>query len=199
MLESEESLDPSKKDYLITIRTPFGEMKAILFDDTPKHKENFIKLAESGFYDSTAFHRVISNFMIQGGDPNSKPGGDAAQIGSGGPGYTIEAEFVPAHTHVKGAICAARQGDQVNPKRASSGSQFYIVHSEQSCRHLNGQYTVYGQVIQGLDVIDSIASQPVSRRLGDRPLEDIRITVEVEHLSKKKITKLTGFTYPEED
>jgi cyclophilin family peptidyl-prolyl cis-trans isomerase len=187
-----------KTDFLVTISTSFGDMQAILYDATPKHKANFIKLAQEGYFDSTTFHRVIQDFMIQGGDPNSKPGGNAAQIGSGGPGYTIDAEFVPGLSHIKGALSAARQGDQVNPKRASSGSQFYIVHNGQRCVHLNGQYTVFGQVIQGLEVIDAIATQPVDRRMGDRPRTDIRMTVKVEEMKRKKITEEYGYTYPEE-
>lgn len=120
-----------KKDDVVTISTRFGEMKALLFDETPKHKENFLKLAKEGFFNGTTFHRVIKDFMIQGGDPNSKddnPGND----GQGGPGYTIEAEFNPKFFHVKGALSAARLGDGQNPQKRSSGSQFYIVQGKKT-------------------------------------------------------------------
>jgi peptidylprolyl isomerase/peptidyl-prolyl cis-trans isomerase B (cyclophilin B) len=161
-------------------------MTALLYNATPKHKENFIKLANEGFYNGTTFHRIIKNFMIQGGDPNSKdsiPFND----GQGGPGYTIPAEFVPSLKHVKGAIAAARMGDQVNPQKASSGSQFYIVQNEKGTPFLDGSYTVFGQVIQGLDVIDKIADQPKDQR--DRPLKNISIKVTAKKTKVKKILK----------
>ncbi len=118
------------EDYLITIKTDYGEMKAILFDKTPKHKKNFIKLAKEGFYDGTLFHRIIDGFMIQGGDPDSKTANAGDPLGQGDPGYTIPAEFHPDLHHVRGAIAAARQGDQVNPNKESNGSQFYIIHGK---------------------------------------------------------------------
>ena len=120
--------DMGKKNIpLVTISTPAGDMQAVLYDRTPKHKANFVKLAEEGYFDSTLFHRVIKEFMIQGGDPNSKGAKPNITLGEGGPGYTIDAEFVPELYHRKGALAAARQGDAQNPERASSGSQFYIV------------------------------------------------------------------------
>lgn len=187
LLAQDTSLEPyqpkKKKDYQVTIHTEYGDMVVVLYDQTPLHKGNFLRLAEAGFFDQTTFHRVINGFMIQGGDPNSKPGGDAAQVGQGGPSYTIPAEFVPELTHVKGALAAARQGDAVNPQKASSGSQFYIVQNPASCRHLNGQYTVFGQVTEGLEIIDRIATQPKSPTTG----EPIRMTIEV-----KKIRKPAG-------
>ena len=127
--KSNESETTPETDEIAIISTDFGDMYVLLYDDTPLHKENFIKLAKEGFYDSTTFHRVIEGFMIQGGDPNSKdeiPFND----GQGGPGYTIEAEFNPDLIHKKGALAAARLGDQQNPERKSSGSQFYIVHGQ---------------------------------------------------------------------
>ena len=184
-----------KKDEVVTISTSFGDMVLILFDETPKHKANFLKLVEEQFYDSTTFHRVIKEFMIQGGDPLSKPGGQPEKAGTGGPGYKVDAEFVGKFTHTKGALAAARQPDRINPKRASSGSQFYIVHNPDRCRHLNGQYTVYGQVIKGLEIIDEIAKQPVGR--GNRPRKDVRMTMTMKKLKLKKITKLYGYEYPE--
>ncbi len=185
---------PEKKkkkfDAVITFHTQFGDMKALLYDDTPKHKENFIKLAEEGYYDSTTFHRVISGFMIQGGDPNSKDA-NPMNDGLGGPGYTIPAEI--QHKHKKGALAAARKGDAVNPNRESSGSQFYIVHSEQGTQHLNGQYTVFGEVVSGLAIVDSIASVEMSR--SSVPKQPIYMTIDVEWVKKKKITKEFNFSY----
>lgn len=119
-----------KKDHVVTIKTKFGDMVAILYDETPKHKENFIKLAKEHYFDSLLFHRIIEGFMIQGGDPESKKAKAGQRLGNGGPGYTIEAEFNPKLFHEKGALCAARLGDQMNPSKASSGSQFYIVHGK---------------------------------------------------------------------
>jgi peptidyl-prolyl cis-trans isomerase B (cyclophilin B) len=116
-------------DYIVFIKTDMGEMVAILYDDTPQHKENFIELAESGFYDGTLFHRVIKNFMIQGGDPNTKDP-KHPQFGSGGPGYTIPAEFRRHHIHEKGALSAARLDNKYNPRKESNGSQFYIVQGQ---------------------------------------------------------------------
>ncbi|MEM7373254.1 MAG: peptidylprolyl isomerase [Bacteroidota bacterium] len=183
---------PSKKDEVVILSTSYGDMYIVLFDETPKHKENFLKLAKEGFYDGTTFHRVIKNFMIQGGDPNSKEGGEAGKIGQGGPGYTIDAEFVSKYKHNKGALAAARQGDQVNPKRASSGSQFYLVHSPNGCKHLNGSYTVFGQVVKGLDLIDEVAKAKVDKRKGNVPEESIRVNMTVKSMSKKKIAQMYG-------
>lgn len=185
-------LKPQPKDDLVTITTPQGEIKLILFDDTPKHKANFVKLAREGFFDGTTFHRVIDQFMIQGGDPNSKdnnPNND----GQGGPGYTIPAELDTKHKHVRGAVAAARQGDQVNPKRESSGSQFYIVQNPQGTPFLDGQYTVFGQAVSGLDVVDKIAK--VSTAPGDRPTTAVTMKVKVETMSRKKVTEATGYQY----
>src|SRR5258707_12775434 len=116
-----------KKDFVVTIKTRFGDIVAILYDETPKHKENFIKLAKEHYFDSLLFHRVIEGFMIQGGDPNSKRAKAVESLGNGGPGYTIDAEFNPKLFHKKGALAAARTGGPSNPTKASSGSQFYIV------------------------------------------------------------------------
>ncbi len=116
-----------KKDYLVTIKTSYGDMIAILYDETPKHKANFIKLAREHYYDSLLFHRIITGFMIQTGDPKSKKAEDGQRLGTGGPKYTIDAEFNPQYFHEKGSLSAARQGDQLNPMKASNGSQFYIV------------------------------------------------------------------------
>jgi peptidyl-prolyl cis-trans isomerase B (cyclophilin B) len=264
------------KDYVVKINTKYGEMIAILYDETPKHKANFIKLAKEHYFDSLLFHRVIQGFMIQGGDPDSKNAKPGEQLGNGGPKETIDAEFNPKFFHEKGALSAARLGDAQNPTKASSGSQFYIVQgtkmTEQEVKldqvklnmamqqffqnpnnkpaydsiinyyqsndmkgymdyvlklkprveketgvstekdvspeklkayttvggaiHLDGNYTVFGKVIKGLEVIDKIAALPKDQF--DRPLEDVRMTVTVEELSKKKIEKEYGYQYPEQ-
>jgi peptidyl-prolyl cis-trans isomerase B (cyclophilin B) len=178
---------PKGKDQLVTISTPMGEIKLVLFDDTPKHKENFLKLAREGFYDGTTFHRVIDGFMIQGGDPKSKAGNTTAID------YNIPAEILPKYKHKRGAVAAARMADHVNPERASSGSQFYIVENHNGTPQLDEAYTVFGQVIDGLDVIDKIAAQPKDGR--DRPLSDIPMTVKVEEVKKKKIAKKYDYAY----
>lgn len=189
---------------LVEIETIHGSMLVQLYDATPQHQDNFIKLAQEGFFDGLLFHRVIENFMIQGGDPKSKSAPAGQALGSGGPGYTIPAEFVDSLTHVKGALAAARTGDAVNPTKRSSGSQFYLVHgrsvTEQDLARLEAQngfryttkqkeaylehggtpfldrgYTVFGQVIEGLDVLDKLASVPTDPR--DRPKEDLKMKV----------------------
>ncbi|MBC7391093.1 MAG: peptidylprolyl isomerase [Opitutaceae bacterium] len=182
----------SKKDNLITISTSLGSFTLLLFDETPKHKANFIKLTNEKYYDSTSFHRIIDGFMIQGGDPNSKDK-DPNNDGAGGPGYTIPAEFNTKYTHVKGAVAAARMGDQVNPAKESSGSQFYIVENNEGTHFLDNNYTVFGQVIAGIDVVEKIAVQQKDGR--DRPLNDIKMSVKNQLVKKKKITKLYGYKY----
>ncbi|MFO7257326.1 MAG: peptidylprolyl isomerase [Bacteroidota bacterium] len=263
------------KDHVVTIHTKYGDMVVLLFDETPQHKKNFIKLAQEGFYDSLLFHRVIQGFMIQGGDPDSKRSKPGERLGNGGPGYTVPAEIDPRFIHERGVLSAARLGNEINPSKASSGSQFYIVQGrvftpdelttdqEQlnkglqqillkpenqplfdtlsrlyqmgdmdgymkkvislkprikaetgleldkridprrlevyttvgGAPHLDGEYTVFGKVIKGLDVIDWIAEQPTDGN--DRPLENIHMTVTVELMPKKKIEKLYGYRYPE--
>ena len=236
----------------VKIQTTLGDITVRLYDETPLHRDNFLKLAKEGYYDGTLFHRVIKNFMIQGGDPDSKGAPAGKQLGVGGPGYTIPAEILPQLCHKRGALAAARQGDEVNPERASSGSQFYIVWGQQynagqikqlekqlqmqaeqqtfntlaaqhrkeimelrrnrdqaglmdlqndliaqtkaimkenpvgltpeqveayttvgGTPHLDGQYTVFGEVTEGLDVVGKI--QEVSTAMGDRPKEDVTI------------------------
>ena len=156
------------------IVTTYGTMRVRLYDKTPRHRDNFVKLVSEKYYDGIRFHRVIEGFMIQTGDPYSR---DTAQInrwGMGGPDYTVPAEFVSDYHHKKGALAAARKGDMANPTKASSGSQFYIVHDENSCSHLDGHYTIFGEVISGLEVIDKIATVDTDRY--DRPYDDIFIT-----------------------
>jgi cyclophilin family peptidyl-prolyl cis-trans isomerase len=275
ILLSQCSQDSS--DYVVTIKTNQGDMIAILYDETPKHKANFIKLAKEHYFDSLLFHRVIEGFMIQGGDPDSKKAQPGQNLGMGGPGYTVDAEINPQYFHEKGALSAARLGDQQNPAKASSGSQFYVVQgriilpedldglridqgklnagfqqilqnpanqslidslnmlymagdmpayqrkvfslvprieketgikiykevSEERIKayttvggapHLDGDYTVFGKVISGLEVIDKIARLP--RDNSDRPLEDVRMTVTVEEMPREKITELYGYKFP---
>lgn len=115
---------------VVSIKTEFGEMKVVLYNETPKHRDNFLKLAKSGFYDGTIFHRVIRDFMIQGGDPDTKNAQPGQKLGNGGPGYTIDPEFNPKFLHKRGALAAARLGDNINPGKKSSGSQFYIIQGQ---------------------------------------------------------------------
>ena len=255
------------KDVIITISTPYGDMKAILYDETPLHKKNFIELSESGKFDSTIFHRVINGFMIQGGDVNLINEEEVID-------YTIPAEFNKKLFHKKGEIAAARLGDDINPNKESSGCQFYIVQgkvytedeltldlnalyggirnllndpeysdlkqkfidaqsdpaetqrlalSQRSLveeklgintrknisqkivdaytsvggvPHLDGGYTVFGRIVEGLDIIDKIAS--VETGSADKPTEDIPMTFRVERVNKEKITKNYGYSYPEQ-
>ena len=207
--EVEEKEPEEPKGERVLIHTEYGDMIVELYDKTPIHKENFLKLAGSGFYDSTLFHRVINGFMIQGGDPDSKGAPAGMRLGNGGPDYTLEAEFDTTLIHKKGALAAARKGDGVNPEQRSSGSQFYIVqgkifndegldrmeeHIAESnpgfsyteeqreiyktiggTPHLDMAYTVFGQVVEGVNVIDSIAAV---RTRGSRPVEDVIMTME---------------------
>ena len=255
--------DRDRQSTYVSIATDKGEIVVKLYNDTPVHRDNFIKLAEAGFYDGLLFHRVIKDFMIQGGDPESRNAAPDAGLGSGGPGYTIPAEIVPTHYHKKGALAAARQSDNVNPRKESSGSQFYIVtgnvftegqlaalarqmmqYKEQQlfnalaserraeimqmrrdkdqaglaalqeelvaqvkeqmpksaaeffseeqrqayttvggAPHLDGEYTVFGEVVEGFDVLDKI--QAVATRAGDRPEKDIKMRVKVLQLGDR--------------
>jgi peptidyl-prolyl cis-trans isomerase B (cyclophilin B) len=219
-------LATAQKQYIAIIETDKGTIVIKLHDETPLHRDNFVKLAKKKFFDKTIFHRVIKGFMIQGGDPYSRMTEKQDSIGNGGPGYTIPAEFTPVHFHRRGAVAAARMGDDVNPKRASSGSQFYIVQGrkftaeelgmqenrvrqmggdknysmsedqkkayqeEGGAPHLDTQYTVFGQVVKGMEVVDAIAALEVNPTINHRPLTDVRITVKVKRMSEKQLTKL---------
>ncbi|RZK92249.1 MAG: peptidylprolyl isomerase [Hymenobacter sp.] len=184
---------PRRKDEVVTITTSLGDIRLILFGDTPLHRANFLRKAKSGFYNGTTFHRVIPQFMVQGGDPNSKDN-DPSNDGQGPANEpTIPAELAAGHKHDYGAVAAARQGDFVNPQRASSSSQFYLVENHQGTHFLDGQYTVFGQVIQGQEVLDKIAALPKDGH--DRPLTDLKMTMKVERLRKKKITQQYGYAY----
>ncbi|MCF8372842.1 MAG: peptidylprolyl isomerase [Bacteroidales bacterium] len=254
--------NPGEKERIVLISTEFGDIKIKLYNETPLHRDNFIKLAEKGFYNELLFHRVIKDFMIQGGDPDSKNATPGQMLGNGGPGYEIPAEFNPKLFHKKGALAAARESDQINPEKKSSGSQFYLVQGKvfdmqqlaamedrtnqtakieivrsfimkpenasykikiDSCQqaqnfdelqnvikvieektkdeyakvdkffytdeqkkaystiggtpHLDGAYTVFGEVVEGLDVIDKIAA--VETGPNDRPVKDLKMTIKV--------------------
>lgn len=205
--DNQEQKNPTKKKKpaqmtKVLLKTSMGDIVIALYDETPLHKENFIKLVNDKYYDGVLFHRIIQNFMIQTGDPESKAAKPGQMLGNGGPGYTIPAEFVPGLYHKRGAVAAARMGDNVNPKKESSGSQFYIVDgrvfstndlnrviqmtgktysmdqikdytSIGGAPHLDGDYTVFGEVVSGMEIVDKIAAQQKDGR--DRPIEDIKI------------------------
>lgn len=185
---------------LVQLETEYGNILIELYDNTPGHRDNFTKLISEGFYDGLLFHRVIENFMIQGGDPNSRDVGDNVRLGGGGPGYQIPDEINEENLHIKGALAAARQPDNVNPQKKSSGSQFYIVHGNSitdaaldqneyrtgieytpkqrelykkkgGYPPLDLNYTVFGMVIEGLDVLDKIAA--CETKPGDRPVKNV--------------------------
>lgn len=187
----------AQPETLVLIKTTYGEITVKLYNDTPLHRDNFLKLVKEGWYNGSPFHRVINNFMIQGGQNSD---------GRLDPGYTVEAEFVPTHFHKKGALAAARMGDNVNPQKRSSGSQFYIVQGQKypanqlemmaartgfkytdeqkqvysslgGTPHLDGAYTVFGEVIDGLEVIDKIAA--VETGHGDVPTTPVTMTMEI--------------------
>lgn len=195
----------TEKKVNIRLQTTMGDICIELCNETPLHRDNFVKLTEEGYFDGVLFHRVIENFMIQGGDPDSRTAEAGAFLGDGGPDYTIPAEFCyPQLFHRRGALAAAREGDAVNPEMASSGSQFYIVwgkiftdeeldsmqerihnrvtfegevreayKSVGGTPHLDGAYTVFGYVTEGLEVVEAI--QKVATDQNDRPMEDVRI------------------------
>ena len=169
-----EKIASLPEEPVFDIITTMGVIKVKLYAKTPKHRENFERLALSKFYDGILFHRVINGFMIQTGDPLTKdPEAPASSYGTGGPGYNVSAEFVPEYSHLKGALAAARRGDAANPLKESSGSQFYIGQDPLACSHLDGEYTIFGQTIEGFDVIDAIAAVETDGR--DRPLQDVKI------------------------
>jgi cyclophilin family peptidyl-prolyl cis-trans isomerase len=169
-----EVIPPAEaKESVIEINTSFGPMYMWLYKQTPLHRKNFLALADSGYFNGMTFHRIIQDFVIQGGDPNSKDA-DTTNDGTGGPGYTIAAEFKTTLKHVYGAVGAARTN---NPAKASSGSQFYIVTNKGGTANLNMNYTVFGQVFKGLDTAYTISTQPKNEL--DRPLTNITMQVKV--------------------
>lgn len=183
----------------ILIKTSLGDITVALYNETPQHRDNFIKLVKESYYDGVLFHRIIKGFMVQTGDPDSRDAKPGQRLGMGGPGYRVPAEFVPSLYHKRGAVAAARDN---NPAKASSGSQFYIVDGEVypqdklnmiaartgktfspeqiqayttvgGAPFLDGDYTVFGEVVSGMDVVDKIAAQ--EKDGNDRPLKDIKI------------------------
>ena len=168
------------------IITNMGTIKVKLYKKTPKHRENFARLALSGYYDGLLFHRVIDGFMIQGGDPFTRDSSLVELFGQGGPDYTVPAEFVSQYTHKKGALAAARRGNDANPMKESSGSQFYLVQDPDNCVHLNGEYTVFGETVSGLNVIDKIAAVKTNRR--GLPEKEVRIQrIQLDDISKNEL------------
>ena len=175
------------KEQIIEIKTSFGTMIMWLYNETPQHKANFLKLASENFFDDITFHRIVKDFVIQGGDPLSKDD-DPNNDGTGGPGYTIPAEIKSTLKHNYGAVGAARTN---NPAKASSGSQFYIVVNKAGTHSLDGSYTVFGQIIKGMEVAMEIAVQ--DKDAADRPIDDIKMDVNI--LQKTKAEILTDYGY----
>jgi peptidyl-prolyl cis-trans isomerase B (cyclophilin B) len=193
-----------EKTHYVTIETDYGIMKAELYNSTPLHRDNFLKLVKENFYDDLLFHRIINGFMIQGGDPQSRDAAPGQRLGMGGPGYLIDAEI--GAPHFKGTLAAARTGGASNPEKKSSGSQFYVVHgtpqSDASLERFEAQkgiqynesqkekyktiggtpmldqdYTVFGELVSGMDVLDKIAA--VQKDGSDRPLEDVKMKIKL--------------------
>lgn len=204
--KSDKQKKGAEKIYYVKIETSMGDMVVKLYNETPNHRDNFLKLVKDGTYNDLLFHRVIKKFMIQGGDPKSRDAKPGQMLGDGGLDYTIPAEFVPSLYHKKGALAAARQGDQVNPKKESSSCQFYIVQGEKwdanklkmiedrygktftpeqvevygtigGTPFLDNDYTVFGEVVEGLEVIDKIAA--VACGPMDRPVEDVKMRMTI--------------------
>lgn len=200
----------------VKISSDKGECIVRLYNETPLHRDNFIRLVKEGYFNGTLFHRVIKGFMIQGGDPNSKDAKPGQMLGNGGPNYTVPAEFRDSLFHKKGALAAAREGDNVNPQKASSGSQFYLVqgkpynddqlnalekgrikrtiptYQREIYKTLGGtpfldqNYTVFGEIVKGLDMVDKIADVPTAA--ADRPQTDVKMTITL--LKKREAKKL---------
>ena len=181
----DDNNNPGDTKYgVIKMETNQGEIIIWLYDETPLHKNNFDSLAKAGFYNGLIFHRVINDFMIQGGDPTG--------TGTGGPGYTIAAEIKSNLKHKYGAVGAARDN---NPEKRSNGSQFYIVENSAGTPHLDGDYTVFGETIKGLDVVSKIAS--VATNASDKPLTDVVMTkVSVVEYTEKELQDNFGFSIP---
>ncbi len=204
------------KHRYVKITTDKGICIVMLYNETPLHRDNFIKLVKEGYYNGTLFHRVIKNFMIQGGDPDSKQASPDQELGNGGPSYTVPAEFRDSLFHKKGVLAAAREGDDVNPEKASAGSQFYLVQGrvftdeqldllEQrrlkhkipdyqravyksigGTPHLDRNYTVFGEVVKGIDMIDRIAAVETGK--ADRPKQDVAMNISL--LKRREAKKL---------
>ena len=168
-----KKLNTLPQEPVFDVATTQGTFRVKLYKDTPKHRDNFVRLALTHFYDGVLFHRVVPGFVIQGGDPYTRDTSRVEEWGEGGPGYNVDAEILPEHTHKKGALAAARRGDLANPLKESSGSQFYVVVNPENCKHLDGEYTVFGEVVSGINVIERIARVQTDRY--DRPLIPVKI------------------------
>jgi peptidyl-prolyl cis-trans isomerase B (cyclophilin B) len=183
-----QGIPDNENDYLITLSTDKGEIKMVLYDETPIHKMNFVELAKAGVYNDLSFHRVIDGFMIQTGDPetrNKSVDYDPSVIQK-----TLPAEIRPGLKHIYGAVGAARRD---NPQKLSNGTQFYIVESPKGAPHLDGEYTVFGRVLSGLRVVHEIAATPTDK--SDTPKKDIRMTVEVDTVKRSTIEKFYHYNY----
>ncbi|HRH37334.1 MAG TPA: peptidylprolyl isomerase [Flavobacteriales bacterium] len=202
---------PAPRQTLVEIRTEMGMIVVALYNETPQHRDNFLKLVREHAYDSLLFHRVVAGLMVQGGDPDSKHAAEGASLGKGGPGYTLAPEILPTLIHKRGALAAVREPDDVNPERRSNGSQFYIVQgktypaadleavvqrnarygttvryteaqrrtyaSDGGTPHMDGAYTIFGEVLEGMDVVEAIAALPSNAQY--RPLKDIRMFMHI--------------------
>lgn len=184
--EDEETITENAQTFeVLELSTDFGQMYIHLYDETPLHKANFDSLVRAEFYDSTEFHRCIRNFMIQGGDPNSKDD-NRGNDGTGGPGYTVAAEIDSSKfKHTYGALAAARTGNSGNPERRSSGSQFYIVNNVNGTPHLDGEYTTFGMVLSGIEVATTIAKQP--QNSSNLPNERIKMVMKYAELTQAQL------------
>lgn len=215
------SIFAQKKDSLVLLQTDYGDMLFVLYPQTPKHRSNFLKLVREKFYDGLLFHRVIKDFMIQGGDPNSKNAKPGEMLGMGGLDYRIDAEFHPDLFHKRGALAAARDN---NPQKASSSCQFYIVQgrtftdeeldalsariehkfpvehrefykTKKGTPYLDQNYTVFGEMLEGFEVLEKIIAEPTDAH--DRPLKDVRMKASIKIMKRSEVTKKYGFQYPE--
>ncbi len=182
-------------DYLIIISTRFGDMKLLLFDDTPLHKANFIKKAQAGVFDGSLFHRVIDHFVIQGGNPYSKIGEEPEQRIKEMCYYKVPDECLPHHKHEFGSIAMARQGNDRNPEKKSSSNQFYIVENRAGLPHIDGKYTVFGKVMSGFEVIEKICSLKTTDK--DKPLTNVAMTVSVVKVLRSDVETFYSYNYPE--
>jgi|AntRauTorckE6833_2_1112554.scaffolds.fasta_scaffold00206_7 peptidyl-prolyl cis-trans isomerase B (cyclophilin B) len=192
----------------VLIKTRYGDMKVKLYDETPKHRDNFVKLVEEGFYDSLLFHRVIEDFMVQGGDPESKDADTNARLGSGGPGYKIEAEINEDLYHKRGVLAAAREGDQVNPERKSSGSQFYIVDGKtfsdeeldqlEERMNMQKKNEIFMELIQKEENQDLRQAYDSIRQAQDREAFEKLVNERIEPMIEEELEKQGSFAFSEE-
>jgi cyclophilin family peptidyl-prolyl cis-trans isomerase len=182
-----------ENEYLITITTSLGDIQLILFDQTPKHKDNFLKLVDEKFYDDMSIHAIINPLMVVMGDPQTKnssvPG---EQWGKKGIGYTIPQEINPNLKLRRGSIAAIRDEDSINPEKASDGSNFAIILYRNELPQFDGKYTVFGQVVSGYEVLDLLGKQPVNQ---NKPLQNIKIKIKATSMTKTQITQTFGYVF----